>query len=293
MRSYTSVSGGKTSAYMAVHYPTDDYYFAPVLTNDENCIIQDKSLRQYCQDKVKWFDWDSGGCREIDQTLYCLRELEQILGTEIQWISAPFTYDDLILKRVGNTIRAFGYDNARPERPFLPTKQRRICTIAMKVYPMAWHIYLNGGCDPVLAHIGFRWDEPLRVENWKCDKKDMTLHCDIAGQFAGCHRNTSVEYQIARFPLYEDRITKEQVTKYWQGRLQFPTVSNCDFCFFHQASQHKHQYLHHPNRLQWWLEMEKQSGQTFSGVPLQSKINDAQSSLFGDDLEQFGCLCAN
>ena len=42
--SVSSVSGGKTSAYMALHYPTDKYVFAVVKTLDKNAIPKDKGL---------------------------------------------------------------------------------------------------------------------------------------------------------------------------------------------------------------------------------------------------------
>tara|TARA_R110002167_G_scaffold149168_1_gene342383 strand:- start:9066 stop:9206 length:141 start_codon:yes stop_codon:yes gene_type:complete len=46
MKTVNSLSGGKTSSYMAVHYPADYNIFALIRTNDKNCMLPDKKLKQ-------------------------------------------------------------------------------------------------------------------------------------------------------------------------------------------------------------------------------------------------------
>ena len=41
MKTVNSLSGGKTSSYMAVHYPADYNVFALVTTLDKKCIYPD------------------------------------------------------------------------------------------------------------------------------------------------------------------------------------------------------------------------------------------------------------
>jgi hypothetical protein len=105
MKTVNSVSGGKTSAYMALHHPADLNIFAAVLTDDPACVIRDRSLRTYAQDKLPLFDWDRGGCRELDLTLHNLRLLEQEIGQEIRWVAAPFTFWAAIGDLVNNTVK--------------------------------------------------------------------------------------------------------------------------------------------------------------------------------------------
>jgi hypothetical protein len=52
MKTVNSVSGGKTSAYIAANYPADYNVFALVRTTDMNCLYPDKKLRQVVSDKI-------------------------------------------------------------------------------------------------------------------------------------------------------------------------------------------------------------------------------------------------
>ena len=52
MKTINSLSGGKTSSYIAANYPADYNVFALVTTNDKNCLFPDKKLRQIVSDKI-------------------------------------------------------------------------------------------------------------------------------------------------------------------------------------------------------------------------------------------------
>ena len=52
MITINSISGGKTSAYMATHYPADYELFALVLIEDINCKPKDQSLIKVVSDKI-------------------------------------------------------------------------------------------------------------------------------------------------------------------------------------------------------------------------------------------------
>jgi hypothetical protein len=293
MKTITSISGGKTSAYMAIYHPTDRNIFAAVLSRDPACVIADQSLRRYCEDKLPWFDWDTGGSRELDLTLSNLRELEQELGTEIEWVSSPFTFEDVIMGTIDPGI-ARAYARSVSASAMLPNKAMRFCTQALKLYPMAWHTWLSADGDPCLMHIGFRSDEPQRVEKWGCDGIKLPTTCDLDGQFKGKHRWENVDYRMVRFPLYEDGVTNTEVRGYWSRRgWSFPTVSNCDGCFFHKSSEHRHQAKFYPERMQWWSDMEKTVGATFASRSVDEILHDSQLSLFEDGLDQFACNCTD
>jgi hypothetical protein len=46
MKTVNSLSGGKSSSYIAANYPADYNVFALVRTNDKTCIYPDEKLRQ-------------------------------------------------------------------------------------------------------------------------------------------------------------------------------------------------------------------------------------------------------
>ena len=52
MKTVNNVSGGRTSAYLAAHYPADYNLFALVRTNDKDCLYPDAKLRQIVSDKI-------------------------------------------------------------------------------------------------------------------------------------------------------------------------------------------------------------------------------------------------
>ena len=47
-----SLSGGKTSSYMAKHYPADYNIFALIRIEDEYCKPKDESIVKYASDKI-------------------------------------------------------------------------------------------------------------------------------------------------------------------------------------------------------------------------------------------------
>ena len=57
MKVINSLSGGKTSSYIAVHYEADYNVFALVRTSDPKCKLPDKKLRQMVSDKLGGIDF--------------------------------------------------------------------------------------------------------------------------------------------------------------------------------------------------------------------------------------------
>ena len=261
----TSVSGGKTSSYMALHYPTDYNIFACVLTTDTNTIPKDKYLRNYCQNKIPGFV----GSRELDQTLLNLVKLEQDLGKEIIWVVANksntlsgeiLTEDDLLT-----------YDDLINIKNFLPNKRLRICTEYLKIYPIFWYCYLNlltSTEDLILMNIGYRYDEPKRVNKnpvLSCGSIKVPVSCNINSKNKRNKQNLkNISWRIFDYPLYTNQVTKEVVESYWKNKnRKFPKVSNCDFCFFHKLDELDYQHKQYRDRYNWWIEQEHFIGKTF------------------------------
>ena len=52
MKTVNSLSGGKSSSYIALNYPADYNVFSLVRTNDKSCMYPDAKVRQIVSDKI-------------------------------------------------------------------------------------------------------------------------------------------------------------------------------------------------------------------------------------------------
>ena len=277
-----SVSGGKTSAYMAVHYPADVNVFALVLIDCKKSVPRDKGLIEEVKKRVPNFV----ATHEDDQTLKAVLNLEQYLGQEIKWVSSEFALEQF----VRGTTDLPGYRSAAR----LFDSRTRFCTIEQKIRPIANYleIYENDG-DPVLMQIGFRADEPKRVESWNCknDKIKIPVSCNLKTRRVSYNFR---EWRVADFPLYRDRITKSHVADFWKDKIDFPEISNCRFCPFHTDIQLQRQAQKYPENLQWWLDLENLTGHTFdNGRPLIDRLNQALIPGIYNDDDLRSCHCTD
>lgn len=286
MKTISSISGGKTSAMMAVLYPADHYVFSVVLTSQEEAITKDKGLLKACQQKIPHFK----ASRELDQTLINVLKLEQLIGTEIEWVAAPFTFDQLI---TGTT----DYPGYRNGKIMLPNAKKRFCTQQLKLLPIFWHCYtkyITKDNPLIYMNIGFRWDEPKRVSGWTCDhdKIKFATHCSLSGTMQWKYKH--LEWRVTQFPLYQDKITKQDVQKFWDDKKWvFPAISNCNFCFHHREFQQQVQASKYPERAQWWIDMETKAQSSFnSKKKLTSILSQGVLDVF-EDIEQPMCHCTD
>lgn len=283
MKSVTSVSGGKTSAYMALHYPTDYYVFAVVLTDHQPSAPKDPGLLRECQNRIPGFV----ATHEADQTLVNVLRLEQELGKPIQWVAAEYSLDRFVSQRTDLP----GYRSGC--RPILPNKRLRFCTVEQKIMPIFWHLWRfwwDG--DPLLMNIGFRWDEPRRVEGWNCDNDKIRAPIACGLTPAKRWRYTTVEWRVPRFPLYEDRVTHAMVREFWTRKgWVFPEISNCRFCFHHTAIQLQRQAVLEPDNLDWWIDQEARTGATFGDQSMADILRQPVLDVFQD--QKVSCFCGD
>lgn len=281
MKSVTSVSGGKTSAYMAIHFPTDIYVFALILTNHAQSQPKDKGLAKEMRSRIPW----AIATQEADQTLSNLLRLEQKLGKEIKWVASPFTMDDFIFNRTDLP----GY---RSGKPFLPNKRHRFCTQQLKIIPIFNWLYLNHYEDtPLLMHIGYRWDEEKRVNNWTCDNDFYKLPkaCTKTSRRT-CYER--IEIRTTDFPLFREKINHVKIKEYWDKEgWTFPSVSNCRFCFFHKDIQLQIQAQKEPENLEWWKEIEQNTGRNFGERSLTERLRQPLLKVFDEEL--ISCSCSD
>lgn len=272
MKTVNSISGGKTSAYIAANYPADINIFSLVRTDDKNCIFPDKKIRQIVSDRIQK---EFIGTLEMDEIIYTILDLEQFLGTKITWVSGP-TFDEIITNSNGNI--------------FLPNKVQRNCTVLMKVNPIAQYLYENTEL-PVKMRIGFRANEQRRAKN-------MIERSELNGieQFkfkVGKHKNgrnkwKNLDYRIVEFPLIQDGIFKDNIENYWKNKsVRFAYMNNCVGCFHRNEILLKHLSHKEPTKFEWFCKQERKTdykakfktGITYDKI----KNHKLQLDLFDED----------
>ena len=238
MKTVNSISGGKTSSYLAYHYPADYNIFALVRIEAEYCRPKDKSLVKYVEQKI---NDEFIGTAESDKTLYVVRDLEQLIGREIKWVTGP-TFDQVINKKM------------------IPNQMMRFCTTDMKIEPI--FDYCHYHIDPIVdMRVGFRFDEQERAERNKTNTHFKTI---VGKHPDGRNKWAEIEWRSLSFPLVDDEITHYQVYKWSQSSgLDFPSDSNCVGCFWKPFQQLRKNWDDEPRKMQWFSERERENNGTF------------------------------
>lgn len=116
MKRVCSVSGGRTSAYLAANYPFDAFVFSLVRIEDETCRFPDEKTRLYVEERLQK---NFIGTAEDNMIIYTMLDLEQHLGHEIEWVTGP-TFE-WVLANCGG---------------WLPNVLHRYCTTHLKLEPI-------------------------------------------------------------------------------------------------------------------------------------------------------------
>lgn len=297
MKKVCSVSGGKTSAYMALHFPADYYVFALVLSDDPFTLPKDKGILKECEKRVPGFS----GTREDEATLVNILKLEQELGKEIKWVFATTGANKKVPLDNDWSPKKVTLDDFISKAQSLPNRVSRFCTEEAKIYPIFWHTYLHiieelG--DVVLMDIGFRIDESHRAESeaMKCTAIKFPASCSTRG-----NRNRSwkkTEWRIPNFPLIENRIDHYEVLRFWREKnWKWPKTSNCDGCFWKSEKEISNQFRRYPDRMQWWVQKEKEIGarwkkdKSYEILSIGKQIDILE--LLEQEQEQGSCFCTD
>ena len=244
MKTVNSLSGGKTSSYMATHYPADYEIFSLVRIEDKKC-SPPKWLRKKVEDKL---GMDFIATAEDDKTLIVMFDLEQKLGREITWVSGK-TFDEV--NKSGK-----GKDGLYS----LPNMMWRFCTTQMKMEPIFkwWQMAFDG--EIVEMRCGYRYDEKERANSFK-----TSMHA-IVGRSKTGNQNKwdDVEWRVGYFPLIHWRINHFHV-KEWADKsgLIFPIDSNCVGCFWKSPQQLRKNWEDNPTKMEWFAKEERDRKRTF------------------------------
>ena len=131
---------------------------------------------------------------------------------------------------------------SKTKNRFLPNQQMRFCTSEMKVLTikrylvsLGWTIWSN--C------VGIRADESHRIKQSK-EKRWSNW-----------------------YPLSDAQETLRDVAAFWKRSVfdlkVMKGAGNCDGCFLKSEATLAAMWREHPDRMQWWTEMEAKVGSTF------------------------------
>lgn len=272
MKTINSLSGGKTSSYIAANYPADYNVFALVRTEDLSSKFKDDKIRQLVEDRIQA---PFIATAEDDMIVYTMLDLEQYIGKEITWVTGP-TFEKVINNHGG----------------YLPNKIARYCTTDMKTMPIAQWRY-NNIKEDVEMRFGFRANEQSRAKtmNDKLNERGMTEVKIITGRTKTGTRNRwgVIDYCKPSFPLIKDGVFKDTVEVFWRDKpVRFAYMNNCIGCWWRGPMLLKHMADKHPEKMDWFARQEEGNKGNFkSDVSYREIINyNSQFTLFDEDFTE-------
>ena len=274
MKTVNSLSGGKTSSYIAANYPADYDVFALVRIEDKRCTFPDKKLRQEVEDRIQA---PFIATAEDDTIIYTMLDLEQYIGRKITWVTGK-TFDKIIV---------------HGDKKYLPNVTQRFCTTEMKLKPIFewWRSEIG---KPIKTRIGYRANEHSRAKTMlsKLNDEGLSTYKVIVGKRGTRNKWADIGWQKPVFPLIKDNIYKDQVEKYWIDKpVRFAYMNNCIGCFHRNEVLLKLMSEKHPEKYNWFIEAEQHKGinvGTFKKGVTYSQIRDSfkQTELFDDDFNE-------
>ena len=273
LKKVNSLSGGKTSSYVAANYKADYNVFSLVRTDDKRCMFPDAKIRQQVSDRIgKEFI----GTLEEDMIIYTMLDLEQYIGSKIDWVSGK-TFDDVIIKTKKGT-------------KYLPNKIARYCTTELKTMPILHWIY-DVIKEPVIMRFGYRANEMSRAKTM-LEKTDEEGFTKVKATFTklkdGRQSWGTYRYNKPEFPLIKDNIYKDNIETYWKDKpVRFAYMNNCVGCYWRSPLLLKKMSDKQPNKMQWFAEQETSQSKWRSDIMYKDVIKwNTQTELFDDDFSE-------
>lgn len=254
MKTVNSLSGGKTSSYLAMNYPADYNIFSLVCIDDKKCAPKDNKIIQAVNDKFEKYGFlqkygEFIATAEDDKILKVMFDLEQLLGKEIIW------------------VRHHSLDWWIDKKGMLMNMMMRYCTTETKIIPICeWvvnELMIKENMQAVFMNQGIRYDEHERAKTGKNREYRNKI---ITGKSKTGNRNKWTEYfwAVGNYPLINDKIIHPEIQKYWSDKkIIFPEDSNCVGCFWKDVQQLRKNWDEQENKMQWFSDQEKKKGHFF------------------------------
>lgn len=268
LTSINSLSGGKTSSYMAANYAADVDIFSLVRINGAK--VKDAKLRQMVEDKIQA---PFIGTAEQDTILNTMFDLEQFIGREITWVTGP-SFDDVIDQKGG----------------YLPNRISRYCTTELKTVPILKWILHNVDGIPSMR-FGYRANESRRAN--KMMEKTLNGVTYVKATFEkrpdGRNKWEMFPYCRPEFPLLSDGIYKDEVEIFWDQEpgVRFAYMNNCVGCFWRSPLLLKKMYDKEPTTMEWFTRQEADNAHWRSDVSYREIARwKTQMEMFDDDFNE-------
>ena len=276
MKTINSLSGGKTSSYIAANYPADYDVFSLVRIEDTKCKFPDEKIRKEVEDRIQA---PFIGTAEDDTIIYTMLDLEQYIGRPITWVTG---------KTFEQTVKSYKMKNGGY---YLPNKVTRYCTTDMKTIPIAEWRYKNINED-VTMRFGYRANEQGRAKRMmeKVNDNDMTEVKIVIGKHPnGNNKWKTIEYCKPEFPLIKDHLFKDSIEQFWIDKpVRFAYMNNCVGCWWRSPMLLSHMSKRHPEKMDWFARQEEgNKGRFKSEVSYREIMNyKTQIQLFDDDFNE-------
>lgn len=277
MKTVNSLSGGKTSSYIAVNYPADYNVFSLVRTNDKLCQYPDKKVRQIVSDLI---GTEFVGTTEQDNIIKIMLDLSERI--DIDWITGK-TFEDVIsqYKKKDGTY-------------YLPSLTIRYCTADLKMKPIFewWQKEINEVCE---MRIGFRKGEEKRANRMidKLNKNGIEERKTIVGKRGTQNKWGMVKWRKPKFPLIEDGLKAIDIENYWNKNkwvsFEKGYYNNCVGCFHRNPLFLNKMSQEHKNKMEWFARIEEENApNTFrKDVTYRDIMNwNKQTQLSFDDFNE-------
>jgi len=249
MKTVNSLSGGKSSSYIALNYPADYNVFSLVRTNDSSCLYPDAKVRQIVSDLI---GCEFVGTTEQDAIIRIMLDLSEKI--DIDWITGE-AFEDIING---------SWNKGKNGSHYLPNQMVRYCTTHLKMYPIFayWEKNINEVCE---MRIGFRKGEERRQQNMldKLNKNGNEEIKIVVGKEGNRNKWGMVEWRKPSFPLIENGIDNREIQSYWSKNtdVNFPKgyYNNCVGCFHRSPLFLNKMYQEHSNKIEWFAKQEEQN----------------------------------
>ena len=279
MKTVNSLSGGKTSTYIAIHYPADYNVFSLVRTNDTLCQYPDKKVRQIVSDLI---GCQFEGTTEQDNIIEIMLNLSEKI--DVTWVTGK-PFEDIING---------DWNKGKNGSHYLPNIMVRYCTTHLKMQPIFewWQKELNEICE---MRIGFRKGEEKRANRMieKLNKKGNEEIKIIVGKRGNQNKWGMVEWRKPKFPLIEDGLKAIDIENYWNKNnwigVKKGYYNNCVGCFHRSPLFLNKMSQEHKNKMEWFAKMEEQNKpNTFKkGITYKQIMNlNIQTELSFDDFSE-------
>ena len=184
--------------------------------------------------------------REMPATLDFVRDCAAAWNVNVRWLEYRWAKGGPFVVEVShNSASRNGepFEALLRSKSMLPNPVSRFCTIELKIRTQKRFLRAEFGWDHWTSIVGLRADEPKRVER------------------ALDRERTKKDRWHNACPLAEDGIEEYHVLDFWRRqpftlRLAGRWEGNCDGCFLKGRGAISRVMRDHPERMQWWADME-------------------------------------